>query len=74
MIYQKGLYYKESQNKVISGSTDVLFLVYIRTIHLKNTAIFQEFSNMSKINHMKKVIEYLNVFGKIFRVRQEVSD
>ena len=28
---------------------------------------------MSKINHTKKVIEYLNVFRKYFRVRQEVS-
>ena len=29
---------------------------------------------MSKINHMKKLSEYLNVFRKYFRVRQEVSD
>ena len=29
---------------------------------------------MSKINHMKKVIEDLNVFRKYFRVRQEVRD
>ena len=29
---------------------------------------------MSKTNHMKKVIEDLNVFKKYFRVRQEFSD
>ena len=58
------------------GSTDVLFVVYIRTSHLKkcSSTFFQEFTNMYKINHTKKVIEYMNVFGKYFRVRQEVSD
>ena len=35
---------------------------------------FQEFLNTSKINHMKIVIEDLNVFRKYFRVIQEVSD
>ena len=35
---------------------------------------FQEFANMSKINHMKKVIEDLNVFRNYFRAVQEVSD
>ena len=35
---------------------------------------FQEFTSITKINHMKKVIEDLNVFRKYFRVRQEVSD
>ena len=29
---------------------------------------------MSNINPMMKVIKYLNVFRKYFRVRQEVSD
>ena len=29
---------------------------------------------MSKINHMEKVIEDLNVFGKCFKVRQKVGD
>ena len=29
---------------------------------------------MSKSNHIKKVIEELNVFRKYFRVRKEVSD
>ena len=59
----------------MSGSTDVLSVVYIRTSHLKNTApLFQEFTNIYKINHMNKVIEDLNVLIKYFRVRQEVSD
>ena len=51
----------------MSGSTDVLFVVYFRTIHLtKYSSIhFQEFTTKSKINHMKKVIEDLNVFGNI---------
>ena len=35
---------------------------------------FQKFANMSKINHIKKVIEDMNLFRKYFRVRQEVSD
>ena len=35
---------------------------------------FWEFTNISKINHMKKVIEDLNIFEWYFRVRQEVSD
>ena len=29
---------------------------------------------MSIINHMKKVIEDMNVFRRYFKVRQEVSD
>ena len=29
--------------------------------------VFQEFTNMSKINYMKKAIEDLNVFRKYFR-------
>ena len=35
---------------------------------------FQEWSNMSKIHHMKKVLEYLDVFKKYFRAIQDVSD
>ena len=58
----------------MSGSTDVLFVVYIRTNHLtKSSYIFQEFTNMSKINEMKKVFEDLNLFRKDLMVRQEVS-
>ena len=71
VIYQKGfILERESQKNVMSGSTDVLFVVYIRTRHVKKyISIFQEFANMSKINHTKKVIEDLNVFRKYFRVR-----
>ena len=35
---------------------------------------FQEFTNMSKIHHMKKVMKYLNAFRKYFRAIQDVSD
>ena len=58
------------------GSTDVIFVIYIKIIHMKkySSICFQEFANMSKINHMKKLIEDLNVFRKYFRVRQEVGD
>ena len=42
---------------------------------LKNTAfIFQEFKTMSKVTHMKKVIEDQHVFRGYFKVRQEVND
>ena len=78
----KMCYIRESHNKTknrikaMSVSTYVLFVVYIRTRYLtKYSSIFvQEFTNMSKINHMKKVIEYLNVFRNYLRVRQDVSD
>ena len=36
--------------------------------------ILDNTTNMSKINHTKKVFEDLNVFRKYFIVRQEVSD
>ena len=29
---------------------------------------------MSKINHMKKVIEDVNIFRKYFRVKEDISD
>ena len=48
----------------------------IRTIDLTKYSynIFQELTDISKINHMKKVIQDMNVFRKECRVRQEVSD
>ena len=60
----KGVYYRETnkltkrKKKLIQGSTDVLFFVYIRTSHLKklSSTFFQEFTTMSKITHTKKVI------------------
>ena len=40
----------------------------------QNTAlIFQEFTNMSKITHTKKVIEDKYIFRSDFKVRQEVN-
>ena len=41
----KGVYYRETQkliknkNKLMQGSTDILFVVYIRTSHLKKTQL-----------------------------------
>ena len=60
----------------MSGSTYELFFVYIRTSHLTkhSSNFFQKFSTMSKITHMKKVIEYRYVFRRYFKVRQEVND
>ena len=49
----KGVYIRETHKKikkVISGSTDALFVVYIRTSHMtKHSSIFQEFTNISKL-------------------------
>ena len=72
----KRVYSREShkKNRVISGSTDLLFVFYIRTSHLKKYSFFIKFANISKINNMKKLIEDLNVFREYFKVRQEVSD
>ena len=45
VIVPKGVYYKETKslsrnkNKLMQGSTDVLFVVYIRTSHLKKIAL-----------------------------------
>ena len=45
VLLPKGVYYIETnkymknQNKIMAESTDVLFVVYIRTSHLKNTAL-----------------------------------
>ena len=57
-------------------STDVLFVVYIRTSHMTkhSSNYFQEFTTMSKITHMKKLIEEQYVFRRYFKVRQEVND
>ena len=67
--------HKKKPTEVMSGSIYILFLVYIITNNLtKYSSIFQQFSSMSKINHIKKVIEDLNVFRKYFRVTQKDSD
>ena len=45
ILFHRGKYYRETykhpknKKKKMSGSTDVLFVVYIRTSHLKNTAL-----------------------------------
>ena len=61
----KRVYYRETYKHMkkiyimMAGSTDVFFDVYIRTSHLikHSSNCFQEFTTMSKITHMKKVIE-----------------
>ena len=60
----------------MSGYEKIFFMVYIRTSNLiaSSSIFFQDFSNMSKIHHMKKVMEDLNVFRKYFRARQEVGN
>ena len=51
------------------------FLLIPEQAILQNTAlIFQEFTTMSKITHMKKLIEYQYVFRRYFKVIQEVND
>ena len=60
----------------MAGSTDVFFVVYIRTSHLTkySSKYFQEFTTMSKITNMKKLIEDQYVLRSYFKVRQEVND
>ena len=60
----------------MSGSKDILFVVYIRPSYLikYSSNFFQEYDNMSKINNTKKAIEDMNVFRKYFRVRQDFSE
>ena len=51
-------------------------LLFIRRIHLKkhSSNVFQEFTTISKITHMKKVIEDQYVFRSDFKIKQEVND
>ena len=58
----------------MSGSKDVLSVVYTRTKYLTKYRFFQKLTNIYKFNHTKKLIEDLNVFRKDLSVRQEVSD
>ena len=57
------------------GSTYVLFVVYIRTSHLKNTDLF-----FSRIHNPVQIQSYeesnwrSSVLRKYFRVKKEVSD
>ena len=75
----KGLYYIEShkkRQKLMLGSTDVLFVFNTKTTDLTKHSYkcFREFTTISKMNHMKKLIEYQYVFKRYFMVRQEVND
>ena len=51
-------------------------VVYIITSYLTkhSSNFFQEFTTMSKITNMKKLIEYQYVFRSDFKVREEFND
>ena len=78
VIHQKGFILKRAIKKQQSDVRSNIFIIccfYQNKTSEKYSSIhFQEFMNVSKINHMKKLIEDMNVFGQDFRVRQEVSD
>ena len=78
VIHQKGFILKRAIKKQQSDVRSNIFIIccfYQNKTSEKYSSIhFQEFTNVSKINHMKKLIEDMNVFGQDFRVRQEVSD
>ena len=68
----KGVYYRETheptkkKNILIHGSKKVLFVDYIRTIHLTKHSynFFEEFKIMSKSTLMNKFIDEQNVFRR----------
>ena len=74
----KGVYYiethKNTKNIDIRINRCIIFL-YIRTIHLtKHSSNFlQEFTTMSRITHMKKLIEDQYVFRRDLTIIQEVD-
>ena len=78
----KGFYYRETQestkknNILMHGSTNVLFVVYIRTSHLTKHRYncFEEFKIMSKSTLTKKVIDEQNVFRSEVMVRKDIND
>ena len=73
----KGVYMRESNKKksYVRLNRCIICCLYQNKPSEKiQLQYFQEFTSMSKINHMKKLIEDLNVFRKYFRVKQEVSD
>ena len=57
-IYNREVHQKKG--KLISGTKDIFFVVYIRTNHL--------------IASSSVVLKYVNVFKKYFRVRQYIGD
>ena len=67
----EGGYTRESQKptkkrRIMSGSKDILFVVYITTEDLiaSRPVFFQEFNDMTKKHHMKKVLKELSFFRK----------
>ena len=76
VIYQRGFIIERVTKQILSGSRDVLFVVYIRTNHMEkhSSTLLKEFTAMSKITHMKKAIEDKYVFRRCFRVRQKFND
>ena len=59
----------------MQGSTDELFFVYIRPIHLtKHSSNFSIIQTMSKITHTKKVIEDQNVCRSELVVIKDVKN
>ena len=82
VILPKGVFCIEThkhtnkKKKMMSGSTDVLFAFYIKTSHFKkhSSNFFQEFTTISEITHMKKVIVDQYVFRRYFKFIKEIND
>ena len=72
----EGVYIKESHIKTKNKKEQCqaqkhIFVVYTRTICLiASGPFFQEFYNMSKIHHMKNVMEDLNDFRKYYKAKR----
>ena len=60
----------------MQGSTDILFVVYIRTSHMIKYSykFFSRIQIMSKSTLTKKVIDDQNVFRSKDMVKKEVND
>ena len=68
VIYQKGFILERvtfKKSDVRLNRCIICFLYQNKPSDKIQLYFFQEFTNMFKINHMKKVLEYLNVFRKI---------
>ena len=76
----KQVYYREThkptkkKKKLIKGSTDVLFVVYIRTSHLAKHSCncFQEFKIMSKSTLVEKLFEEQNLLRSEVMVKNKL--
>ena len=66
----------KKKKRIMLVSKYVLFVLYIRKGHSTehSSNFFQYFTTMSKITHMKKLIEDQYVLRSYFKVRQEVND